>query len=439
MIFRSYIQALFLHQAVPLYSASPCPARCMTGRQAQLPPTDCTPTASPTSARHSLCVHSTSFFFQRNTMTPHPLPGVGLGARCCRPHKAVRLLFCQSVRGVAFESSHPLYLAIMLLPSPARCRTRRQVLSPPQGCTPALLPISARCCLRVLSSSVRCNHASPIPCQVYDWAPGAAAPTKLYACSVANQSEVLRQERALFARVSAQALQAAAGSSPSPLGGPAGALAVGTSGAAHPSSSSAAAAHAAVAGGGGARLPQSFSHQGVQQRQAARQDGGKAAAPLPTAAAAAATAAAAAARMRQGFSSTFELHLTTACWGHFPGGGGGGALPGGGGDGGDGSPDATSQASATTLHNVGIEGGGGGSTATATTAAVTAAAAAAVRQAVTRRFLVCQVSAGGAAAETAAEMSRHLAAPLVPWGAVAAELCSLDTAGAQAMQVGVSA
>ena len=39
-----------------------------------------------------------------------------------------------------------------------------------------------------------------------------------------------------------------------------------------------------------------------------------------------------------------------------------------------------------------------------------------------RRFLVCQAAAGGPAADRALELSKHLAAPLVPWGAVAADI-----------------
>jgi sacsin len=39
-----------------------------------------------------------------------------------------------------------------------------------------------------------------------------------------------------------------------------------------------------------------------------------------------------------------------------------------------------------------------------------------------RRFLVSQASAGGEAADMALELSKHLSAPLVPWGAVAADI-----------------
>ena len=40
----------------------------------------------------------------------------------------------------------------------------------------------------------------------------------------------------------------------------------------------------------------------------------------------------------------------------------------------------------------------------------------------TRLFVVAQVAAGGEASELALELSKHLSAPLVPWGAVAADI-----------------
>lgn len=52
------------------------------------------------------------------------------------------------------------------------------------------------------------KHVSSI--EVWDWAPGAAAPALASSCSVGNSCEALNRERALFTRASADALAAGA-------------------------------------------------------------------------------------------------------------------------------------------------------------------------------------------------------------------------------------
>jgi hypothetical protein len=100
------------------------------------------------------------------------------------------------------------------------------------------------------------------------------------------------------------------------------------------------------------------------------------------------SAAAALSKLRQGASSTFQLHLTVTD--HM--------LP-------SSVPAAASNAPAKAVLGSG-------------TSYVSPAATS------TRCFLISQCSASGATVDLALDMSKHLAAPLVPWGAVAADITS---------------
>ncbi|GAX84471.1 hypothetical protein CEUSTIGMA_g11891.t1 [Chlamydomonas eustigma] len=176
--------------------------------------------------------------------------------------------------------------------------------------------------------------------QVYEWREEQAGPNLTFSCSVSNQSTGLQLERNLFSRVSASAMELLSSASSSTT-----------------SSSVETALDLNIP------LTPAFS-------------------------------ASALSKLRQGASSTFQLHLTVTDHTLLP-------------------PGPTSVPPASNIAPFKNAPSGTG------TSVFSPAGASS-----TRRYLISQCFASGAAVDMALDMSRHLAVPLVPWGAVAADITS---------------